>query len=900
MRTKIFVVFLLSFMFSTHQRTFAGCEAGNLRCEYIVNPIGIDSQNPRFTWFLTDERRNAAQSAFQITVGTDSLKVITGVGDKWMTGKIVSDRMLAEYKGSPLAPFTRYFWNVKVWDSSDNLSSNSIPSSFETGMMEIQNWKGTWITDTRDIQLKPAPMFRKEFSADKRIGSARAYIAAAGLYELYLNGTKVGNHRLDPMYTRFDRRTLYVTYDITKSLKEGKNAIGVLMGNGWYNHQSTAVWYFDQAPWRARPSFCLDIRITYTDGSQEIVTSGIDWKTSLSEVVFNSIYTGEHVDARLFQKEWNNTGFDESKWKNAIPVAAPSVNVVAQVLHPIRDVEEIPVSKMIKLNDHHYLFDLGRNIAGVSQLKVSGSSGTIIRLKHGERLGADGLVDQSNIDAHYRPTDQSDPFGTDIYTLKGVGVEVFKPAFNYKGFQYIEVTSNQPIDLYKESLTGYFMHSDVPVVGYIQSSDSILNKIWKATNSSYLSNLFGYPTDCPQREKNGWTGDAHTAIETALYNFDGLTIYEKWLADHRDEQQPNGVLPAIIPTSGWGYTWANGPDWTSTIAIIPWNIYLFYGDVKLLTDCYDNICRYVDHITNISPSGLTDWGLGDWIPVKSKAPKELTSSIFYYTDASILAKTANILGKKSDYEKYNALSIKIKNAINLKYLNRETGIYGSGFQTELSAPLHWGIVPEELRSKVAENLANRVIADGKHIDVGLLGTKTILNALSANGYSDLAYEVALQKTFPSWGWWMVNGATTLYENWPINAKSDISLNHIMFGEIGAWFYKSLGGMYPDENQPGFKNIVLKPDFVKGLDSFEASHIGPFGKILSSWKRTGKKISYHVTIPPNSTAEMLLKGEKILENEKELSENTAIRIIKKENNVNILYLKSGSYLFTIKQ
>jgi len=278
-------------------------------------------------------------------------------------------------------------------------------------------------------------MFRKEFSADKRIGSARAYIAVAGLYELYLNGTKVGNHRLDPMYTRFDRRTLYVTYDITKSLKEGKNAIGILLGNGWYNHQSTAVWYFDQAPWRARPSFCMDIRITYTDGSQEIITSGIDWKTSLSEVIFNSIYTGEHVDARLFQAGWNRTGFDESKWKNAIPVAAPSVIVVAQILHPIRDVEEIPVSKMVKLNDRHYLFDLGRNIAGVSQLKISGSSGTIIRLKHGERLGADGLVDQSNIDAHYRPTDQLDPFGTDIYTLKGVGVEVFKPAFNYKGFQ---------------------------------------------------------------------------------------------------------------------------------------------------------------------------------------------------------------------------------------------------------------------------------------------------------------------------------------------------------------------------------------------------------------------------------------------------------------------------------
>jgi len=899
MRTTLYFVFLLAVILSSQKITLAGAETSNLRCEYLVNPIGIDSPNPRFTWMMVDDSWESAQSAYELILGTDSSKVASGVGNKWTTGKVNSSAMLVEYNGSPLEPFTRYFWHVKVYDAAGNPSSVSVMASFETGMMKMENWKGTWITDTRDIKLKPAPYFRNEFTTDKKVISAKAYIAVAGLFELYVNGVKVGNHRLDPMYTRFDRRTLYLTHDITKLLKEGKNAVGVLLGNGWYNHQSTAVWYFDEAPWRARPSFCLDIRITYSDGSQETITSGTDWKTALSPVVFNSIYTGEHVDGRLAQAGWNTTGFDDSKWKNSIPIGAPSENIVAQALQPIRDVVVIPAKKITKINDSHYIFDLGRNIAGVSQLKVSGNAGTIIRLKHGERLRADGMVDQSNIDAHYRPTDQLDPFGTDIYTLKGEGEETFKPTFNYKGFQYVEVTSDQPVELKLESLTGYFMHSDVPVAGHIQSSDSILNKIWKATNASYLSNLFGYPTDCPQREKNGWTGDAHTAIEVGLYNFDGITVYEKWMADHRDEQQPNGVLPAIIPTSGWGYTWANGPDWTSTIAIIPWNIYLFYGDTKVLRDCYDNIRRYVDHITQISPLGLTDWGLGDWIPVKSVSSKELTSSIFYYTDASILAKTASLLGKKADFEKYNALAVKIKDAINSKYLNKETGIYASGFQTELSAPLHWGIVPEELRSKVAENLAKRVIADGKHIDVGLLGTKTILNALSANGYADLAYEVALQKTFPSWGWWIVNGATTLYENWPIDSKSDISLNHIMFGEIGAWFYKSLGGIYTDEKQPGFKNVVLKPDFVKGLNSFEASHQGPYGMIVSSWKRKGKKIEYKVTIPPNSTAELSLKGDNILEGGKALSENKSVKIASQMGGVNIMNLKSGSYSFVIK-
>ena len=898
MKTKIYLLFLLFSIISLSDKLLAFGRATNLRCEYLANPLGIDSKHPRLTWYLNDSWQAAGQSAYQIIVGTDSAKVAAGTGSQWTTGKIVSSSMIADYNGSPLVPFTRYFWSVKVWDSQGNPSSATIPAFFETGMMEMKNWKGDWITDNRDINLKPAPVFRKAFTVHKQVVSARAYVAAGGLFELYVNGEKVGNHRLDPMYTRYDRRTLYVTHDLTQMLRDGENAIGILLGNGWYNHQSTAVWYFDQAPWRARPRFCMDIRISYADGSEETISSGISWKTSLSAIVFNSIYTGEHVDGRLIKEGWNMPGFDDSKWENSIPVNAPSANIVAQTLQPIRDVEIIPAKKMTKISDSHYIFDLGRNIAGVSQLKVSGAAGTVIRLKHGERLGTEGMVDQSNIDVHYRPTNDLDPFGTDIYTLRGAGEEIFKPAFNYKGFQFVEVTSDQPVELKLESLTGYFMHSDVPVAGHILSSDTILNKIWKAANSSYLSNLFGYPTDCPQREKNGWTGDAHTAIEVGLYNFDGITVYEKWLADHRDEQQPNGVLPNIIPTSGWGYTWANGPDWTSTIAIIPWNIYLFYGDSKLLQDCYENICRYVDHLTAVSPKGLTDWGLGDWIPVKSVASKELTSSIFYYTDASILAKASKILGRNLEYEKYSELAAKIKDAINSKFLNRETGIYASGFQTELSAPLHWGIVPEELRGKVAGNLAKRVIADGKHLDVGLLGTKTILNALSANGYADLAYEVASQKTFPSWGWWIVNGATTLYENWPIASKSDISLNHIMFGEIGAWYFKSLGGIYPDEQQPGFKNIILKPDFVKGLRSFEASHTGPYGEIFSSWKRTGSKIEYKITIPPNSSADLYLKGDKILESGEELSNKSAVSLIKGEKGLNRISLKSGSYLFII--
>lgn len=895
----ILVFFVIPFLISCSD-TASDFYAGNLKCEYMVNPVGIDTREPRFTWQMTDTVKGAEQSAFRVLVGTDSSSVAAGSGDAWDSGKISSGNNLISYTGKPLDPFTKYFWSVVIWDRNGELSGIAPPASFETGMVDMKNWKGSWISDTRDTDIKPAPAFRKSFNVGKKIRSARAYVAVAGLYEFYLNGKRVGDHRLDPAYTRFDRRTLYLTYDVTSFIQNGENAIGLVLGNGWYNHQSTAVWYFDKAPWRARPKFCMDLRISFDDNSEMTVSSGTDWMTSLSPVIFNSIYTAEHYDARLEQPGWNMPGFDDSKWEKPIAVAAPSQNIVAQIMHPIRLVEEIPAKTLTRLDNNTWLFDLGRNIAGVSRLKVTGTKGTTIRMKHAERLDKKGWADQSNIDVHYRPTDDKDPFQTDIFILSGKGEEIFMPEFNYKGFQYIEITSDRPVTLNKESLSGYFMHSDVPPAGSVTSSDTLLNRIWWATNNSYLSNLFGYPTDCPQREKNGWTGDAHTAIETGLYNFDAITVYEKWLNDHLDEQQPNGVLPAIIPTDGWGYHWANGVDWTSTIAIIPWKVYLFYGDPHLLFICYDGIKRYVDHITEMSPSGLTDWGLGDWIPVRSVASKELTSTVFYYTDAMILSKAARLAGKLEDYEKYSALAEKIKNSLNDKYLNRETGVYNKGLQTELSVPLMYGIVPEDMKSKVAANLAEAVRANNNHIDVGLHGTKAILNALSENGYPDMAFKLATCDSFPSWGWWIKNGATTLFENWPIESKSDISMNHIMFGEIGAWMYKALGGIFPDEEYPGFKNIILKPQFVSGLGHFEAKHEGPYGTIISSWKREGDKIIYDVTIPANSSATLFLSGKDLIEGHRAAAQDKYMDIKQDRDGGYIIQIKSGEYSFTVNR
>ncbi|WP_313530489.1 alpha-L-rhamnosidase [Sphingobacterium multivorum] len=848
---RILLTILLCITNSTYAQPKSNCIAVQLTCERLVNPLGIDATQPRLSWRLEDQRNGAVQQAYQILLGQDSLALLKETKNSWDSGKQLSSSMLVTYNGAQLKPQTTYFWKVKVWDK-DGISTSSKIASFETGMMGMDLWKGKWISDNKDIHARETPYFRTEFKINKPIKSARAYIATAGLYELSMNGQRVGDHRLDPMYTRFDRRTLYVVTDVTQQLQQGENAIGVVLGNGWYNHQPLAVWNFDKAPWRARPTFCLELKIVYTDGTVETIVSDKQWKTASGPITYNNIYTGEHYDARLEIPNWDKPKYDDSTWQVVQYRNAPSAHIVSQQMVPIRLVKSYKPKSVTKIDQRTYVFDMGQNMAGITKVKVKGAAGTMLRIKHGERLSADGRLDLSNIDVYYRGDKEKEPFQTDILTLSGRNDE-FMAKFGYKGFRYVEISSSAAIALDSSAVTAYFMHSDVPAIGQLKTSSALVNKLWEATNNAYLSNLMGYPTDCPQREKNGWTGDGHLAIETALYNFDGITVYEKWMADHRDEQQENGVLPDIIPTGGWGYGTANGLDWTSTIAIIPWQIYQFYGDPRALEECYLNIKRYVDYVDGISPSGLTTFGRGDWVPVKSQSNLELTSSVYFYVDATILAATAKLFGYTADRKKYELLSRKIKTAINAKFLDASKGIYSNGTQTELSVPLYWGVVPDEMKARVAANLNKKVEETNFHLDVGVLGAKALLNALKDNGYATTAYKVAVQDTYPSWGWWIVNGATTLLENWDLKATRDISDNHMMFGEIGGWFFKSIGGILPDPKQPGFKHVLLKPIFPQELKESSISYDSPYGKIVSEWKLKDKKIVYDIQIPANATA-----------------------------------------------
>jgi len=841
MKQTLTVLIVIMSLVSCHKSENTRFSPSDLKCEYAADPNGIDTDVPRFTWLLPANSGVKKQSGYQIFVSRDSSNIAERKSLVWNSGKIKSDSNLVVYSGDKLLPNVRYFWAVKVWDEEDNESSLSEIASFQTGLKG--NWSAKWITDIEDVNEKRAPYFRKEIKTESPIARATVYLASAGLHELKINGEKATDAFMNPIFTRFDKRILYNTYDVT-DLLQADNVIDVVLGNGWYNHQSIAVWDFHKAPWRARPRFMFEMIVKYEDGSTQKFISDKSWKTSFGKIQFNSIYTGEHVDNN------QTTG----NWKYAIEVASPTEIVSSQQLPPVRKVSEYNAASFQKIDSKTYLFDFGQNMSGITELKINGKKGTVVKVKHGEQL-KDGRIYNDGLEVHYRPTDDTDPFQTDIYTLSGNGEEVFSPKFNYKGFRYAEVIADHDIDLNKNSLKAYFVHSDVEPVGTIETSNELIAKIWKATNMAYLSNLYGYPTDCPQREKNGWTGDGHIAIETGLFNYDGIKVYEKWMDDHRDEQQEDGTLPAIIPTSGWGYTWANGPDWTSSMVLVPWNVYKFYGDKRILEENYESMKRYVNKIRSVANNNLTDWGLGDWVPIKSKSNVEFTSSVFYYTNALILFKTAKLLGKEKDATAFNLLAKEIKSAINNKYFDADKDIYASGTQTEMSMALFRGIVPEEKIQPVADNLASSVVENNSKLDVGLLGSKTILNALSQNGYADLAFKLASSNEFPSWGYWIANGATTLYENWDLSAESDLSLNHIMFGEISAWFYKALGGINIDENNPGFKNIILQPYFVKGLDEIKVTHRGPYGKIVSEWKKEGRVINYSVVIPPNSTAEL---------------------------------------------
>lgn len=839
-----------------------------IRCEYLKNPLGIDVATPRFTWEIS-AGHNGKQTACRLNVATSPQLLKRGKADVWKSRRVNTDISRMVYQGPALQAHTRYYWQVEVWSNGRKLTSEV--ASFETAKLSITDWHDAkWISDTFDKEFRKAPLLRKSISLEeKNIKNARLYVSGVGYYEFFINGAHVSDRKLEPGYTHFDKRVLYSTYDVTSMLQYGENVLAAELGNGWLNIQSLSVWEFEKARWRMRPRMIAELRITYNDGTVQTIPTDRTWKTNSGPCSFNNLYSGEVYDARLVHKGWTTPGFDDKKWMPAIEVEAPAKILTSQQMPPIRVVREVKPVSMRKIDDYTYMYDMGENMTGVCRIQVQGPTGTCVTLAHGELIHDDGTLNQGNIEIYFKREKNGlpqhvDPFEriqTDTYFLSGNGMETYEPRFTYHGFRYVEVTSTRPLTLTQESLTGLCMHTDVESVGNFACSNEILNKLVEASCNSYLGNLFSIPTDCPQREKNGWTADGYVGMDYGLLFYDGITVYEKWMNDFIDNQRERGDLSGIIPSSGWGYADWIGPVWDAALFIIPNNLYKYYGDTRAIEKMWDTCVRYLQYLETREKDGKLTYGIGDWVFYKAKTDTHFTSTAFYWLDNVLMAKFADLTGH--DGTKYRTKADNLKELINNEWFDAEKKMYANGTQAAQSVGLALGLVPEEHAQAVADNLVRMIRDNGHQLDFGMLGSKFVPAMLVKYGYADDAYKMIIRPEAPSWANWIHRGLTTLPETWVLDKDfKDASLNHAFLGDISAWMMNSLAGINPNPKKPGFAGIIIRPQFIKGISWAKGEYRSVRGLIRSEWKREGNQIELNIIIPANTEAELQLRDKSV--------------------------------------
>ena len=854
---KLFVALLIAFLPLT-----SFCKKQplvSLQCEYLSNPLGIDLEKPRLMWQI-NSKKPQQQQAYRIVVAGSLEKLNTDSALVWDSGKIKADDQIVYYDGAALMAHKRYYWKVQIWTTQGKIVSQ--PTWFETAKMTSSDWKASWITDTHEKEFEPSPRFRKVFNTQKPIAEARCYISGLGYYQLYLNGEIIGKSSLNPGFTDYSKRILYNTYDVTEALQKGANCIAVQLGNGWFNEQTPTVWNFHLAPWRARPQLLCEVLITYSDGEQEVIKSDVSWKTNIGPVRFFNIHVGTTYDALLEQQGWNTVNFKES-WKESTLANAPASLIESQKMPLIAETDRYAPVSVIKINDTCYVYDMGINTAGITEVRIKGQKGTRVMVRHAEMLDSSGNIDQRNINMHLRPRNEREIIQSDVYILKGEGEEVFKPDFTYHGFQYVEITSDHPIPQENIHLQGIKMHSDVDEIGSFTSSSELLNKILAICKNSYLSNLYSLPTDCPTREKNGWMADGFMVQEAGMLNYDSNTIYAKWVKDMVDAQQDTGNMPGIVPTSHeWNSDWA-GPIWDAAIFIVPMNLYDYYEDKESVRNIYATAQKYLNYLeTEENEKGLLSSGLGDWLYYKAETSTDFMVTAYYYWDNILMARMAHILEKNADEAKYLKKAEDLKQIINNEFFDEGKMAYANETQLSYALPLYMNIVPRKYESQLAENLNKKITDNDYYLDYGFIGSLIVPEVLSNYGYAETVFKMVTQENMPSWGNWVLKeDATSLYETWDINRNiGDASRNHPSMGAIAAWMYKTLAGITKAEKTPAFKEIHIQPAFIPQLEFVKASYKSQYGLIISEWKRTGKKIKFKVTIPASCSAKIVLPKE----------------------------------------
>lgn len=863
----------------------------NLKVEYQENPISIESPAPRLSWGLESSERNKLQSGYHILVASSQVLLLADTGDLWDTGWVVSRQSIhVPYQGTPLVSGQQVFWKVRVADEQGIPSNWSGSGTWEMGLLNESDWSSEWISADLD-----APLLRLPFTVTEQPYRARVYICGLGLHELRLNGLKVGDHVLDPVFTHYDHRCLVVVHDVTAQIQNGDNVIGVMLGNGWFNLPTEAEFGFSQAPWRQSPRMRLELHLYMPDGSIQRVLSNGDWKVTAGPITYNSMRGGESYDARLEHKGWDDLGFDDQTWTSAQVVEAPQGKLSAQNIAPIKVVESVLPVDLHQPQPGVYIFDFGRNMAGWVTLRVDGSAGSTVTLKYGERLLDTGLIDQEDIGSLIL----DGRVQTDTYTLKGGGSETWEPRFTYHGFRYVQVEGLPQLPR-ESTLVARVVRTDFKKIMNFSSSNPLINQIYQAACASYESNFVGIPTDNPHREKMGWTGDALFAQELGIYNYFNATGYTHWLEELRDSQQESGLLPPIVPTAGWGYDWGLLPVWNSAAILMPWNIYRFYGDVRVLQENYNLMKGYLFFINNFADGNdLIYQGLGDWNGPEPKTPAVEISSLYFYRMAKTVAQIANLLGIPEDVQFYDEMANRIRDTYNQTYLNDETNQYNLEKQTPLSCVVHSGVAEGEAATEAIHRLANGLHNSNYQLDIGVVGAQSLFDVLVDAGYGDAAYAAATQTQEPSWGYWISQGATTLWEEW----DGEHSRNHVYFGDIAAWFIRGLVGLTPDDSHPGFSHFTITPGTFGDLTWIDANMETLRGPIGIQWNREEWELTVNVSAPPNTSATLRLPAgpyDTITESGVDPSSAEGVTYVGRKGNTEVFTLGSGTYSFKVSK
>ncbi len=877
-----------------------------LKCEYQVNPLGIDILNPRLSWMINDPRRGAVQTAFQILVASSPEKLTKDQGDIWDTEKVQSDQShLIVYSGIQLESRKRYYWKVRTWDNEDNPSEYSLPAYWEMAFVSDNNWEARWIGKNETGRPPRSVMLRKEFEINEPVIKGRVYVTGLGNYILYINGRKVGNDLLTPGWTDYPTKVQYQTYDITSVLNQGTNVAGAVLGNMWWS--SGLGWRGGVAYSDGPLRLLAQLEIETQNGLQNILTDE-SWKLDYSPYLENTIYHGVTYDAQLEQPGWDSPDFDDQSWENAEEIQEENRKLVAQQGPPIRITEKIVPVTFNEVTPGVYVFDFGINIVGYAKLKVAGNRGNSIQLRYAELLHEDGTVAQENLRSAK---------ATDYYICKGEGTEEFEPHFTYHGFRYVQVEGlmNEPDE---STLTGLVFHSAAERTGEFSCSSEIINSFYENILRGQRGNMHSVPTDCPQRdERLGWMGDAQMFAPTSSYNMNMAKFYQKWMRDIIDCQAPEGyvhdVNPAIVVEG------PSKPAWGDAVVIIPWVIYNFYGDNRIIKENYEGMKAWVEYMRANSIDNIYIWvnedstfyGYGDWIAVE-KSPGQPISVAYYYYSAKLLSKMAGIIGNDSDQMEYADLAERIKLAFNDKYLDVNTNNYEGGTQTANLLPLAFGLVPDGLEDEVAKNIADNVLAKGKHPTTGFLGTGYILPLLSDYGYHQLAFETATQITYPSWGYMVEKGATSIWELWNSDTEPPEGMNsrnHFALGSVGEWYYGYLAGIKPVTEFPGFKKTVIKPIPADGLEWAQARLDTSYGLLSSSWKISDGQFKLDVTIPPNTVAEIhfpvssesqIQESGKIIFSDKKISGTASeFKLIDNPSDQIVIEVGAGDYSFIVE-